>query len=698
MPGVLASHDLSGNSPEARKRRRGLPAATWFLAGAIAVISLAVVHLTQGTSGLGPGDLLATLFGTAEPERAQQVQAVVVGARLPRLVVGILIGALLGMSGVALQALARNPLASPDTLAVNAGAQLAVVGLASAGLSLSALPSGAAAFLGGLLAAVVTLALGGRGSASRLVLAGTALTIAISSVVSTLQILFQEETSALFAWGNGSLLQIDLNTAIRLLPAMLTGAAGLIFLSRPLDLMSAGDDVAASLGVRVGQIRIIVLIASVLLSSAAVTLAGPVGFVGLFAPATVRMLAGHSPSLLRHRVRYPVAALLGAAAVVGADVLLRALFGAQAGANVPTGVVTTLLGAVVLVAVARRMSAGTDAPSAGMVAAGSTRRFVIVLTVSVVVTLGCAVAALMLGGRLVLLGDFVNWLRGVASWSLDLTFSERLPRVLAALLAGAALAVAGTTVQAVCRNPLAEPGLLGVSSGAGVAAVATVTLFPQTPLPWVITASLVGALAAFGAVLALARSRSGRLDSGRMVLIGIGVSAVGAGLISMMLALTDPWNKVRAMTWLAGSTYGRGFAEILPVAAALVIILPLVLADHRRLDLLSVDDDTPSSLGVAVPVARRLHLAAAAVLTAFAVSAIGVISFVGLVAPHCARALVGAAHRHIVPIAALIGALLVSVGDTLGRTVIHPAQLPAGLVAAVIGAPYFIYLLWRMRD
>lgn len=268
--------------------------------------------------------------------------------------------------------------------------------------------------------------------------------------------------------------------------------------------------------------------------------------------------------------------------------------------------------------------------------------------------------------------------------------------MLGAFLAGPALAAAGTSVQAVCRNPLAEPGLMGVTAGAGFGAILMITLAPGAGIWPMVGVAAIGALLAFALVYLL--SRRGGLDSGRLVLVGIGVFTGGTALISMQIVLTDPWNQVKAITWLSGSTYNRTLNQILPVAIAVMVIIPLMMAGHRRLDLLALDDDAPRLLGVELESTRLIHLAGAALVTAAAVCAIGVVGFVGLVAPHCARALVGARHARVIPVAALIGGILVSVGDTLGRTVIHPAQLPAGLIASMIGAPYFIYLLWRTRD
>jgi ferric hydroxamate transport system permease protein len=162
--------------------------------------------------------------------------------------------------------------------------------------------------------------------------------------------------------------------------------------------------------------------------------------------------------------------------------------------------------------------------------------------------------------------------------------------------------------------------------------------------------------------------------------------------------LADPWNLALALTWLSGSTYGRTLPQVLPVAAGLLVSVPLALHLRRDLDLIAIDDDTPRVLGVRLETTRLLALAGSVLLTSAAVSAVGVIGFVGLVAPHVARALVGGHHLRVLPVAALLGALLVSLADTVGRTVIVPAQVPAGLLVALLGTPYFVWLLWRSRS
>jgi iron complex transport system permease protein len=205
----------------------------------------------------------------------------------------------------------------------------------------------------------------------------------------------------------------------------------------------------------------------------------------------------------------------------------------------------------------------------------------------------------------------------------------------------------------------------------------------------------VAAVVTFGLVYLI--SWRGGLSSDRLVLIGVGVSSAATAIITLLIVATDPWNLSLAMTWLSGSTYGRTLPQVAPVALALLVLTPLIAHLRRDLDLLALDDDVPRILGVRLERTRLLALLASALLTAAAVSAIGVVGFVGLVAPHAARALVGGRHVRILPVAALLGAILVSLADSIGRTVLAPAQIPAGLLTAVIGAPYFVYLLWRTR-
>ncbi|WP_433533448.1 iron ABC transporter permease [Micromonospora sp. CA-263727] len=665
-----------------------------FIAATALLLAVAAVHLTQGTSAVGALDLLRLLTGGDD-----ETVRVLVASRVPRLLAGLAIGVALGFAGAALQSIARNPLASPDTLAVNAGAHLAIVSVAAFGIALPALPAGGLAFCGGLAAAglVMAMSAGGQAGTTRLILAGSATALALGSVTTLLLLLFEQATIGLFAWGNGSLVQSDLNALTQLAPVIGLSIVALMLLGHRLDILALGDDTATVLGLDVRRTRLLVTVLAVLLSAAAVTLTGPVGFVGLCAPVIVRLLGPLVPGVHRHRVLLPLAGIAGMIIVLSSDVLLRAVMGGQAGVDIPTGVVTTLLGAAILIWLARRhRDAGpTRRPPGGHAAIRSAAFHRAVVAVAATVTAVAVLVGMLFGDTWVLVGDIVNWINGDTGPAYTFVLDQRWPRVAAAMLAGAALAVAGTTVQAVCRNPLAEPGILGITAGAGLGAISLLTFVPLAGVWAVSGVAGLGAMLAFALVYGAAWR--GGLSSDRLVLIGFGTWQGGMAMITFLIVAFDPWNTGKALTWLSGSTYGRTATQVLPVAIALLVLTPAVVAARRELDLMTLDDDTPRVLGVRLERTRLVALGAAALLTSTAVSAVGVIGFVGLVAPHAARALVGGRHARVLPVAALLGAGLVSLADTLGRTVIAPAQVPAGLVTAMIGTPYFVWLLWRSR-
>lgn len=680
--------------PHATTRRQPV------LGGAFALVALALVaalvasvHLSQGTSGLGAGAIWQALAGLG----GEEAREVLLGSRLPRLLAGAAVGIALGAAGVLMQTLARNPLASPDTLGVTAGSYLAVTAVAAFGISVPFWASGVVAFAGGLAAAVVVLGLAGGAATSttRLVLAGSALALAFQALTSALLILFQEETKGLIAWGSGSLAQLNVDAALRALPVIAVALACAILLAPRLDVFSLGDDLAQSLGVPLVSTRVYGILLAVTLSAVAVTLAGPIGFVGLCAPVLTRLLARWIPAFERHAFRLPAAALVGVILVLGADAALRAVLGAAAAVMVPTGIATTLLGAIVLVVLARGLRGGSASAARVRAASRSARRFWMVLSVLAVLLTAVVLVGALVGNTMLRTGDLAAWLGASAPPPIALAFDERVPRVLAAVLAGAALAISGGVTQSVSRNPLADPGLLGITGGAGLGAVLAITLGFTSTLGLTVAAVLF-ALIAFALVYGL--SWRGGLSADRLVLIGIGVSAGAAALTTLLLLRSDPWNTPAIYTWLSGTTYGKSFAQLAPVAVVLVVALPLVLASRRELDLLALDEDTPRALGVRLERSRLGLLTLAALLAAASVTAVGVVGFVGLLAPHASRALVGSRSARFIPVAALLGAVLVGAADAVGRTVIAPAQLPAGLVVALIGAPYFVWLLWRTRD
>ncbi|MEU0453801.1 iron chelate uptake ABC transporter family permease subunit, partial [Streptomyces sp. NPDC006129] len=232
--------------PPAAASRAGAAVVTAGLALLVAV--LAVVDITQGTAAVGPAQVFKALTGRADPSDA----SVVIASRLPRMTAGLLVGVVLGIAGAVLQAVSRNVLASPDTLAVNAGSYLALGLVGATGVSLPLLASSGVAFAGGLLAAAVVLALSGLGTGTvRLVLAGTALALGLNSVTEGLLLLFPQQTEGLYQWNQGSIGQNGFDGVLQLLPVALAGLAGLLLVARRVDALALGDDAARGLGVPV---------------------------------------------------------------------------------------------------------------------------------------------------------------------------------------------------------------------------------------------------------------------------------------------------------------------------------------------------------------------------------------------------------------------------------------------------------------
>lgn len=684
-----------------RAERGGGPAGAAVLAVLlVATVLVGLWHLTQGTSGVGVGDLVRHLAGERESADGAPVGEILTGSRLPRLFAGVAVGFALGCAGTLLQSVTHNTLASPDTLAVSAGSYFAVSLIAALGLAVPLWASGVVAFAGGLVAAALVLLLAGRAagtSGTRLILAGSAMAMALDSATGMLLILFKQNTTGLYAWGSGSLSQLNIDASLRAVPLVVVVLCAALALSRRLDVMNLGDDTASTLGVPIRSTRVVAVVCAVLLTSTSVTLAGPMAFVGLGAPVLARLIAGRVRALRRHLLLIPAAGLLGALLILLADAVLRAVQGADGAASIPTGVPTTLLGSVVIVVLALRLrdTGRLQQPPRARVAARSHRAYLLVVSGSVALLAAAAVVAVLAGSLWLRTGDIVLWVQGTAPDLIGAALDDRVPRVTAAVLAGAALGLAGCVVQSTVRNPLAEPGVLGITAGAGLGAAGVVTSGLGGGQAVLVAVAVAAGLATF-AVIALLAWRGGFLPD-RFVLIGIGMGYGLSSVTTFLLLRADPYNTPRIFTWLSGTTYGRTFSDVVPVAAALALALPVLLSMRHRLDLLAVDEDTPRIVGVRVERTRLCALAIAAVLAALSVIAVGVVGFVGLVAPHLARSLVGARQARAIPVAMLLGGVLVCVADALGRTIVAPAQVPAGLMIALVGAPYFVWVLRRSR-
>lgn len=275
-------------------------------------------------------------------------------------------------------------------------------------------------------------------------------------------------------------------------------------------------------------------------------------------------------------------------------------------------------------------------------------------------------------------------------------WNVRMPRALLAFLVGFALAIAGVIAQAVMRNPLAEPSLLGINGGAALAAMILIVHLKDAPLhllPWL---SFAGAGLMTAAIYGLSW-RNGT-SSLRIILIGIGLNALAGAATSFLSAFGEVRDVQRALVWLAGSVYDSNWTKIGILFLWTVPPALVTWIAARELDLLRFGENQARSIGQRVNLVRGIMIALCAILSGAAVASAGLIGFIGLIAPHLARHFVGPLHGRMLPVAALTGGLLVMTADLIGRSIIAPAQLPAGLMTALIGAPFFAWLMWERRN
>ncbi|WP_168121821.1 iron chelate uptake ABC transporter family permease subunit [Paenibacillus sp. HB172176] len=270
----------------------------------------------------------------------------------------------------------------------------------------------------------------------------------------------------------------------------------------------------------------------------------------------------------------------------------------------------------------------------------------------------------------------------------------RLPRALTAVLAGIGLATGGVILQSLVRNPLASPDVIGITKGAGFAAAMVLFLFPRAPSGMVSVAAFCGAVLAFFLLMTLSRRLT--LSPAALALVGVAIGAVFQAA-TQYLIVTHPTNVNLALLWMSGSLWGRDWTQVRTLLPWMALLLPFAWSRYSRLNLFLLGDETGASLGLAVSKQRFWLMLLAVAMAGISVSAVGAIGFIGLIAPHLARRIIGGRHEWLIPMSALLGANLMLLGDLVGRLVIAPREVPVGIMTAVIGAPYFIYLLRKQR-
>ena len=597
---------------------------------------------------------------------------------LPRLVISLLVGAGLGLVGVLFQQVLRNPLAEPTTLGVATGAQLGMTVT-----TLWAIPGVMAGQFAALAGACIVGALvfgvawGKRLSPVTLILAGLVVSLYCGAINQLLVIFHHDQLQSMFLWSTGTLTQTDWGGVQRLWPQLLGGVMLTLLLLRPLTLMGLDDGVARNLGLALSLARLAALTLAIVLSALLVNAVGIIGFIGLFAPLLAKMLGAR-----RLLARLMLAPLIGALILWLSDQVI--LWLTRVWMEVSTGSVTALIGAPLLLWLLPRLRS-MSAPDMNVSDRVTTERQHV---------LGYA----LIGGVLLLIGAYValslgrdaqgwSWASGV---QLEELMPWRWPRILAAMIAGVMLAVAGCIIQRLTGNPMASPEVLGISSGAAFGVVLMLFLVPGDAFGWLLPAGSLGAAATL-LIIMIAAGRGG-FSPHRMLLAGMALSTAFTMLLMMLQASGDP-RMAGVLTWISGSTYNATGQQVLHTGVVMAILLAITPLCRRWLTILPLGGDTARAVGIALTPSRVGLLLLAASLTAAATMTIGPLSFVGLMAPHIALML---GFRRTMPhivMSALAGGLLLIFADWCGRMVLFPYQIPAGILSTFIGAPYFIYLL-----
>ncbi|WP_252243127.1 MULTISPECIES: iron ABC transporter permease [unclassified Clostridium] len=328
------------------------------------------------------------------------------------------------------------------------------------------------------------------------------------------------------------------------------------------------------------------------------------------------------------------------------------------------------------------------------------KRFTLIIGILMILIITTILIGLNMGSLAIEPSDVIKTLMGQGSKSHEIAiFKLRLPRIVIGILVGTALAIAGTILQGVTKNDLADSGILGINSGAALFVVIYIyimngNIYDGISNMTIFTMPIVALSGAiFGAFLIYILAWKNGINSSRLLLIGIGINVAFTSILTIfqLRFTTQEFNRV--MAWTSGSIWGASWKYVLAVLPFILIFTLLTMYKARYLDVLNLGDEVATGLGVEVEKERRTLIIYAVILAGVATSVAGSIAFLGLVAPHIARKLVGPKHKKLILTSALVGSLILLIGDTIARNIIAPMELPVGIVVAIIGVPYFIYLM-----
>ncbi|WP_347556849.1 Fe(3+)-hydroxamate ABC transporter permease FhuB [Robbsia sp. KACC 23696] len=606
-------------------------------------------------------------------------------AFLPRAAASLLAGASLGLAGALLQHVLRNPLAEPTTLGVSAGATLSLTLVSLFCPALLSLGREGVAFVGAMLTLLFVAAISWhRGFSSiGIILSGLLVTLTAGAIGSVLTLFFGEDLMPVVLWQTGNLYQYGWTVSTHLTIGLVAGALLTALLTRPLAVLDLGDESARSLGQRPALIRALAMLIASALTAVVVSEVGLIGFIGLIAPWLAQRTGARA---LAQRLIW--SALIGACLLWFADGCVQLL--GRGGTELPVGVVTALGGAPLLIWMMGKLKEG--APTAAPSLPVSVKRQPTLsagwrLIGGIVLLAGCAVLSAAFNREL------AGWTWG--TWQhVQMLLPLRMPRIVGAMSAGAMLSVAGVVMQRVTGNAMASPEVLGISSGALLALVFLMFVSPEASQGTQATAASVGALLVLLIMFSL--SRRSRYSPDRLVITGVAITTVLGSLVALLIASGDP-RVAQLQAWMSGSTYRIAAPAAMVASLCAVVVLVAVPFIALPLEIMSLGDASAQSVGVDLRKYRTVVLVLAAAATGAATLIVGPVSFVGLLGPHLARMM---GFRRVLSQAigaAMMGAVLMSIADWLGRNLLFPNQVPAGLLSMLIGGPFFLALMWKQK-
>ncbi|MFU2047347.1 Fe(3+)-hydroxamate ABC transporter permease FhuB [Avibacterium gallinarum] len=613
-----------------------------------------------------------------QPEQSETSQLLIFNFTLPRVLMAILAGASLGVASLLLQQIMNNSLASDSTLAVSGGAQFALF-LATLFLpNLLQFGTTPIAFIGALFALGLVLLLAWRQMLSPLliVLAGLVVSFYLGAFSSLLMLFYPEESRGLLVWGSGSLVQESWYDSLTLLPLLAPAIVGIVLLSPALQILQLQESNAQSLGVNVKRIRLLGVLLAAYLVAIIVSRVGMIAFIGLAATTLARQYPDYRFKILLWRSAYFASILL-----LIADLCLQLIEQWQ-GISLPTGSVTALFGTPLLLWLVfkHRQQYGRVQESQSAWKNSGKKSTALYLPLFLAAALGCSL--------------FLA--QGVNGWQVYLDqnlFDLRFPRLAYALCAGIMLALAGTILQRLSRNPMASPELLGITSGVSFGVLLAIFVAGASVLSQYVLWGALGALLILGLIWLINR-RNG-LQPDQVLLTGISISALFDAVQRILIASGDPraW---QLLSWGSGSTYYASNEIAMPMLIIAAALFALSFIFVRWLDLLSLNSVVAQSLGVNLVQSRSILFLFAILLTLLATLIVGSLSFIGLLAPHLAYSLGFRQSKTQLLAAGILGGTVMIMADWLGRQLLFPYEIPAGLVATLLGGTYFLWLMRKM--